>query len=233
MNRQPDTAAYLEALIHRNWLTWLGAGLGAITLNLALFAVMPYLLHPVKSKPVFDQVVSQVNVIRIKRPETPVKRKTEAPPEPPPPPERRSPEPTARQPIATKMTLPFSINPKLPSTPNALSLPVQPMEMPDRMDVQGIFSVGDLDSPLTVLTRIPPIYPLKAKHRGIEGWVRIRFIVNEEGGVEDTSVVESNPPGVFDRSVIRCVSGWRFRPGTVEGVAVRTRAETVIRFSLE
>ena len=212
MNRQPQTAAYFETLIHRNWLTWIWAGLGALTLNLALFAFMPHLLHPVKSKPIVDQMVSQVNVIRIKRPEIPVKRKTETPPEPPPQ-KRRSPDPAARKAITTKMTLPFSINPRLPSTPNALSLPVQPVEMTDTMDVGGIFAVGDLDSSLTALVRMPPIYPVKAKHRGIEGWVRIRFTVNEAGSVEDINIMESEPPGVFDRSVIRCVSGWRFRPG--------------------
>ncbi len=232
MNRHSDTTAYFETQIHRNWLTWLWAVLGALTLNLALFAVMPHLLHPVKNRAVFDTLVSHINVIRIKRPETPVKRNNENPPEPPPP-KRHLNEPLNRKPIAAKMTLPFSINPRLPTTPNALHLPVQSMEAPDTMDAGGIFAVGDLDSPLTVLARMPPIYPLNAKHRGIEGWVRIRFIVNEDGGVTDIDVVESEPSGVFDQSVIRCVSGWRFRPGTVEGMAVKTCAETTIRFTLD
>jgi len=233
MNRQSEAAAYFENLIHRDWLTWLWAGLAALTLNLALFAAMPHLLHPVKSKPAFEQLVAQINVIRIKRPETPVKRKTDKPPEPPPTQKRRSPEPTAQKLLATKMTLPFSVNPRLPATPGALHLPVQPMEMPDMMDAGEIFAAGDLDSPLTVLARMPPIYPLQAKRRGIEGWVRIQLIINENGGVEDVEVVASEPPGVFDQSVIRCVSGWRFRPGTVEGMAVKARAETTIRFKLE
>jgi protein TonB len=32
---------------------------------------------------------------------------------------------------------------------------------------------------------------------------------------------------------MRCVSGWRFKPGTVEGMPVKAWAETTIRFKLE
>ena len=45
--------------------------------------------------------------------------------------------------------------------------------------------------------------------------------------------MESKPPGIFDKSVIQCVSGWRFKPGTIEGMAVKAWAETTIRFELQ
>ena len=103
-------------------------------------------------------------------------------------------------------------------------------------DIAGLadaFAVGDLDAPLTVLVRVPPQYPLRAKYRGVQGWVLVRFVVNEDGSVGNVTVQESQPPGVFDQSVIRCVTGWRFKPGTVEGIPVRAWAETTIRFKLE
>ncbi|MGM0404242.1 MAG: energy transducer TonB, partial [Thermodesulfobacteriota bacterium] len=87
--------------------------------------------------------------------------------------------------------------------------------------------------PLTAVSRMPPVYPMNAKRRNIEGWVRVRFIVDKEGTVEDIEILEEKPPGVFDRAVIDCVSGWRFNPGTVGGVPVRTVAETTIRFELD
>jgi protein TonB len=231
IKRRTEKAAYFETLVRRNGIAWIWGTAAALGLNLMLFAVMPHLLHPVPDKPVFQQVVSHVNVIRFRQTETPVKRQTEKPPEPPR--KQKPPEATLNKPLKARLTLPFAINPRLPDGPDTLSLPSMPPESFMADGLADTFSAGDLDSPLTVLTRIPPIYPLLAKRRGVEGWVRVRFVVNEDGRVDKVTVVKSQPPGIFDQSVIRCVSGWRFKPGTVEGMPVKTRAETTIRFTLE
>ena len=221
---------YLETLMRRNWITWLWALAGALGLNLALFALMPHLQHPAAAGPTIDQPLASIDVIRIKRADSEVKRRDQKPPDPPQP---KQPPPTMERPLQARLTLPFEINPRLPSGPQSLALP-QPD--PSAFDATGLgdaFAAGDLDSPLTVLVRVPPVYPLRAKHRGVQGWVRVRFVVNEQGGVDKVAIVESQPPGVFDRNVIRCVSGWRFKPGTIEGTPVRAWAETTIRFKLE
>ena len=80
---------------------------------------------------------------------------------------------------------------------------------------------------------MPPVYPPSAKRRGIEGWVKVRFVVNPRGEVQDVSIVDAKPPGVFDDSVTRCVFGWRFQPGTVDGTPVSAWVETTVRFELE
>lgn len=227
MNRSPD----FETFLSRNWWARLWAAAGALGLNLALFGMMPHLLHPVQERPVFEQVVSQIQFIRLKQPETPVKRNTEAPPEPPP--DRCPPLPASDQPFKAALTLPFEINPRLPAGPHTLALPPLPAAAFDTGSLPAVFSAGELDAPLTVLARIPPVYPLQAKHRAIEGWVRVRFVVNEDGGVDSVTVVESDPPDIFDQNVIRCVAGWRFEPATVDGMPVKARAETTVRFKLE
>ena len=181
-------------------------------------------------RPAFDQPLTSINVIRIKRPDSQVKRKTDPPPDQPHP--TPPPRPSMTQPLQARLTLPFEINPRLPSGPHTLALP--PLEA--AFDTSGLgeaFAAADLDTPLTAVVRIPPVYPLQAKHRGVQGWVRVRFVVDEQGNVGSVSILESRPPGVFDRNVIQCVSGWRFKPGTVEGTAVKAWAETTIRFKLE
>jgi protein TonB len=231
MNTETDGSLYFETLTRRNTMGWLGAAGAALALNLVFFAAMPCLLQPAPSKPAFEDIISQVNVIRLHREDTPVKRKTQKPPEPPP--ERKQPEPAVNRPLRAALSLPFEINPRLPAIPGTLSLPPLPAAAFAGAENDNAFTAGDLDFPLTALTRIPPVYPIQAKYRGIEGWVRVHFLVREDGTVGSVKVVESKPAGIFDESVIRCVSGWRFKPGTVDGMAVKAWAETTIRFQLE
>lgn len=215
----------------RRWTAWLGSAAAAIGMNLLLFTAMPHLQRPMNEAPAFDGEINQVNVIRIKKPERPVQRRSEPPPKPPPAENR--PQPVPQAPLQTRLSLPFAINPRLPKGPGTLALPALPAAQIDTRAMGALFSAGELDTPLTILSRMPPVYPLQAKRKGIEGWVRVRFVVTETGAVTDISIVESEPPEIFDQSVRRCVAGWRFQPGSVDGIAVKTRAETTVRFTLE
>jgi periplasmic protein TonB len=96
-----------------------------------------------------------------------------------------------------------------------------------------IFSTGDLDSPLVTLARMQPVYPISAKKCRIQGFVTVRFVVTSTGEVDRISIVKADPTDIFDHCVRKCVSKWRFRPGTVGGVPVNTWAETTIMFELK
>ena len=234
MEARKEQGIYFHAFSRGNWANWLCAAFIALALNLALFSFMPSLLRLTPVKPRFDELSPPIFVVRVPRPETPPQKKIVKEPETPPEKkEKPSAKPMPRKTPKTKLNLPFEVNPRLPSAPGALVLPPMEHASFEALDTQELFSVGNLDGPLIVLTRVPPVYPFSAKRRGVEGWVKVRFVVDEQGSVRDVSVVEAKPPGVFDQSVIRCVNGWRFRPGTVGGVEVKTRVETTIRFKLE
>ncbi|WP_310598603.1 TonB family protein [Desulfobulbus sp.] len=98
---------------------------------------------------------------------------------------------------------------------------------------RGVYTTGQLDGPLAVLAKSPPAYPPAAKRRNIQGWIKIRFIVDEQGQVGQVSVLAAEPEGIFEQSVLRCVNSWRFRPGTVKGMAVKALVEQTITFKLE
>jgi periplasmic protein TonB len=213
----------------RSGKAWLGAATGAVVLNLALFALMPHLLQRPTEVPVFEQPVANINVIRLKQEERPVARDQEKPPPPP----EALPQPRFAAPSQTRFALDFELNPRLPTGPVTVALPAVVPVVPDMAGLGGLFAAGDLDAPLTVISRIPPVYPLHAKHRGIKGWVRVRFVVQEDGRVTDITIQESQPAGVFDASVVHSVAGWRFKPGTVAGTPVKAWAETTIHFELE
>jgi protein TonB len=87
-------------------------------------------------------------------------------------------------------------------------------------------------SPPKAISRPRPPYPITAKRRKIEGYVKVRLLVDATGKVSKVTVVASSPPGVFDKVVRRTVSGWRFKPGTKNGKAVSNWVNQTIQFQL-
>ncbi len=96
-----------------------------------------------------------------------------------------------------------------------------------------VYAATALDNPVQPLTQTPFIYPLRAKRKGIEGWVNVALQVGLDGNVEAVEVLEAEPQGVFEESVTRSIRAWRFSPATVMGERVKTRVVTTIRFELE
>lgn len=240
MTTRVKEAGYLAGISRRNRAAWAWAAVAALVMNIMLFIIMPNLLQRNPVQPVYEPLASRINVIRMKRPDSEVHRQTAKPPEAVQKRDTLRGPPAIQQPVMTKLSLPFEINPRLPSGPTTLNLPpmesvgvVAPGQGVDMPDMKGIFEAGDLDSPLTPITRVPPDYPLNAKRRGIQGEVKVRILINEQGTVENVSVVNAKPPGVFDQSVLHCVSRWRFKAGTVGGRPVRALAETTVKFELE
>ena len=69
--------------------------------------------------------------------------------------------------------------------------------------------------------RIDPEYPPQAKDRGIEGWALFQFTVTREGRVKDIVILDAQPKGLWDRSIIRAVSNWRYQPAIKDGKPVQ------------
>jgi protein TonB len=228
-----DISIYMQPLHGKCWLPWLGSSAGALGMTLILFCVMPAWLHSGSPPALAPILATQVNVIRLPRPDTPVLRKTPKPQESEPAKLRTLPQAAHRPLPNPNLSLPFEINSKLTGGPETLEVPPMAPGGANDFGLPDIFAAGDLDQPLITLTRLPPVYPFRAKQRNIQGWVKVRFVVTTQGTVERATIVEAQPPGVFDHSVIRCVTGWRFRPGTIEGQPVNTWAETIIKFELK
>lgn len=227
----PTATDYPYLLTHTPWRGWCLAAAAAAALNLALFLLMPQLLHQSPAPQQYDAITPQVQMIRLKRPERPTERPK--PIEPQQKPIRRPQPTTAPDTAVQRPRWPFEISDRLPAGPGSVVLPPIETNFTANLQLGDLFGIGDLDRPLVALTRMPPVYPLGAKRKGVEGWVSVRFIVNEKGSVEEITILDARPEGVFETSVKRCVAGWRFQPGTVEGEPVRVWAETTIRFELE
>ncbi len=215
-------------------LRWIASGLSALVITVMVCTLIPTLLHQASPPALWPAPATPINVVRIKRPDSPLNRKKPRSHQPAAPQKKQTlPAAPRRQVPINKLTLPFEINPRLPGSARAPA--VQPMAPSGLNDfgLPKVFSAGDLDQPLMTLTRIPPLYPMRAKRCNIQGWVKVRFMVTEQGTVENVAIIEAQPSGIFEQSVTRCVTGWRFKPGTVEGVPVNTWAETTVTFELK
>nr|WP_320012189.1 energy transducer TonB [uncultured Desulfobulbus sp.] len=208
---------------------WLKALVVAGLLNLALYLLMPVLIATTPEKPAFDTLVAQVNLTRLRPQEA---RKQPEPVKPPQPQPKQQPKPTTTPLQQPKLQMPFELNTRLPSTSTTLDLPPMETALP-KGEFTDTFSVGQLDGAMITLVQVPPQYPHSARRRNIQGWVKVRFLVDEHGTVSNISVVDAKPVGVFEQSVLRCVRSWRFKPGTVGGVAVKALVEQTITFKLE
>jgi periplasmic protein TonB len=97
----------------------------------------------------------------------------------------------------------------------------------------GVFELGEIDQIPVSTVKTPPVYPIQAKLRRIEGEVVLQFIVDESGTVREIDVVESAPGDTFVRAALAAVARWRFRPAVKDGRAVAVRVQQKLSFRLD
>jgi len=190
-----------------------------VAVTFALFAFMAFLIsggegrnEPPPPSPVIEIVTEP--------PESDLDTRQRTPPPPPPPPQ---------QPPETPQNEPDT------SDSDGLN-----MDMGFDVDVggsEGLTGPGDgmmRDGDAQPIVRINPRYPPAAARDGIEGWVRLRFTIDETGGVTDVEVIDSEPARIFDREARRALMRWKYKPKTVDGKTVRQPGITVqLDFSLD
>ncbi|OPX34237.1 MAG: hypothetical protein B1H11_11250 [Desulfobacteraceae bacterium 4484_190.1] len=211
---------------------WTTSLVGALLFNLFLFCILPALLQRDIEGRTHHKEFQTVNFYKAKLPGPPKKKK----------PRVKIPEQlktvTQRSNLLRRLPvknipLTYELDPRITGGP---SLPPSPPMVNydfSNFSFTGEFEIGEIDGPLIPVVKIPPPYPFRARRMGIEGSVRIEFLVNEKGNVEKLKILDANPPNIFEQSVKRTVLSWRFKPGTLEGEPVKVRAMTTIRFSLD
>jgi len=76
-------------------------------------------------------------------------------------------------------------------------------------------------------------YPEVLRQAGIEGRVMVEAVLDTLGRAEPSSLrVTESPNPLFDREALSVVAGSRYRPGRVDGHAVRVRIQVPVSFSI-
>lgn len=84
------------------------------------------------------------------------------------------------------------------------------------------------------IVKVAPVYPSRARSRGVEGWVLLRFTVTETGNVINPEVVDAEPAGYFERAASKAVERFKYKPRVINGKAQAVHnVEHLITFELE
>jgi len=158
---------------------------------------------------------------------------TVAPPEPPAEEQVREPEkpPEFERPDFRPDLWQPELSPPAPLAGPSVAIDLGGLDL-DALAGEFVFDAADLDQPPRVVARIPPVYPFRARQREIEGHVRVRFLVSQEGQASRVSILEAEPAGLFEESVLQIIPSWRFSPGVIDGQPVTAWMATTVRFEL-
>ncbi len=117
--------------------------------------------------------------------------------------------------------------------PEAGTISIAPVAVSADIDIGGI-GLGSADGDYLPIVKVAPIYPRRALSRGIEGWVLLEFTVTKAGTVTDVRVLESEPPGIFDKAASEAALKFKYKPRVVDGEPIDVRGVPhKISFQLE
>jgi protein TonB len=152
-----------------------------------------------------------IEFVRLKRDSRPVEKKREPPKrekpdQPPPPPD-------------------ISMS-KAKLDPGAMVTAIPEVDAGDALG-GGIGMSGGADRDAVPLVRINPEYPMRARQRGIEGWVTIAFTISKAGTVVNPHVIASQPRKIFDKNALQAIRKWKYNPKIKDGAPVERFGQKV------
>ncbi len=91
---------------------------------------------------------------------------------------------------------------------------------------------GQLNSPARYLSNPRPDYPEEARRQHQEGVVVVSADVGTDGVASNATLRRSSGFPLLDAAAIRAVRRWTFKPARAAGLAVSSRVDVPVRFSL-
>ena len=81
-----------------------------------------------------------------------------------------------------------------------------------------------------LVEKVQPEYPAEARAKHIEGQVVLRAIIDENGSINDLSVVSGDP--LLAPSALAAVKQWKYKPYLLNGQPVNAETEVIVNFAL-
>ena len=132
----------------------------------------------------------------------------------------------------TKAAKKLHFRPKTKQKP-AIEAPQQPVESARAGSPEGSLAQGPVTG-VEASPALPLVFPDPSISRsqlpnGLQGDVIVEVTIDEHGTVTQTKVVQSLQSDI-DEKVIATLKNWRFRPASVDGVAISSRQDVHFHF---
>jgi TonB family protein len=108
----------------------------------------------------------------------------------------------------------------MPQRTSALALP----------PAKYYFKSREVDVPAEAINDVLLRYPQSAFAQAISGEVRLRVLINDQGGVDKVEIVNTSPQNVFDSAAVAAAIQLRYRPALKDGRAVPSQKTVAIVF---
>ena len=90
----------------------------------------------------------------------------------------------------------------------------------------------EVDVHPTALQLIQPLYPDGAASVNVAGSVVLLLLLDESGKVQELSVEEADPPGIFEQSALDAFRTARFSPAQRQGRVVKSKMRIKVTYEL-
>ncbi|MGB7863478.1 MAG: energy transducer TonB, partial [Candidatus Sulfotelmatobacter sp.] len=81
-----------------------------------------------------------------------------------------------------------------------------------------------------IVSKVPPIYPERARQARITGTVVLKALINQAGDVESLSLISGHP--LLAPAAMDAVKQWKYRPYLLNGKAVNVETQITVNFAL-
>ena len=132
-----------------------------------------------------------------------------------------------------------------PASPGASTREAPPAEIPANIPetiapqptASATTEDPSVDGPVVTGGRLlsgkQPRFPRKARLRGTEGWVTVRYTIDRDGRVRDARTLESSNGRIFSKTVHKALATWQFEPFRQDGKVVEHSVTRTIQFRID
>lgn len=107
----------------------------------------------------------------------------------------------------------------------AFNICAQDKEMPCDKSAREVIAANTTEEvqhirsfvPAKPIDRVDPRYPTSAARVGAEGWVRMSYVIDEEGNVVNPVIEDSGGSRSFRRNALNALKKWTFEPAMKDG----------------
>ena len=101
------------------------------------------------------------------------------------------------------------------------------------INYNSIFAEGQVDEKARRTKYVPPSYPMRARRRNISGKVTIDCVIDTQGRVTQSRVMNATPKGYFESSCLAILDRLKYAPAQKDGRAVKQRTILTFQFGLQ